>query len=164
LFARDFRVTVCTSYYEERTLGALLSLFGLIYSPVKEEEIVFARALRGLAATFLRFAPIVYPRGMSAANFRPHLKACSRERRQSLPLLSFFFSQDALDRGRVAHSRWNCIVKRHLTRSYISLDCRSITHQLRLTKKYYLGFSVYQELCSEISSECPRFYYSPDVK
>lgn len=80
LFARDFRATACAPHYEERTLGALLSFFGLIYGPVKEEEIVFARALRGLAATFLRFAPIVCPRGMSAANFRPHLKARSGEK------------------------------------------------------------------------------------
>lgn len=71
----------------ENTLGALSSpppLFGLIYGPVKEEEIVFARALRGLAATFLRFAPIVCPRGMSAANFRPHLKARSGAKGQSV--------------------------------------------------------------------------------
>lgn len=75
-------------------LGRSLSLFGLIYGPVKEEEIVFACALRGLAATFLRFAPIVCPRGMSVANFRPHLKACSGEKTICAPfffLSSFFF-------------------------------------------------------------------------
>lgn len=74
------------------------SPFGLIYGPVKEEEIVFARALRGLAATFLRFAPIVCPRETSAANFRPHLKARIRAR----------------SRRSSTDSRRNCVVKGRL--------------------------------------------------
>lgn len=98
----------------ENTWGA--PSFGLIYGPVKEEEIVFARALRGLAATFLRFAPIVCLRGMSAANFRPHLKARSREKTIS----ALFFARDALDRFH-GHLWRNCIVKKHLASSNFKL-------------------------------------------
>lgn len=54
-----------------------------------------SRPPRGLAETFLRFAPIVCPRGMSAANFRPHLKACSGEKTISAFLLLFFLARRA---------------------------------------------------------------------